>query len=85
MAQCVAFADQGASAPAVLVAAPEPCTSLVLMTPAEYSAVSQSPLNLTPEQGGAIGVAIMLVFAVAWGWRELERVISDDGVSSSTD
>jgi len=84
MAQCVAFADVGASAPA-LVAAPEPCSTFVLISPAEYSAVSQSPLNLTPEQGALIGSAILLTWAMAWGWRALEQVISDDGVSSQND
>jgi hypothetical protein len=85
MARCVAFASQGASAPDVLVAAPEPCSTFVLISPAEYSAVSQSPLNLTPEQGALIGSAILLTWAMAWGWRALEQVISDDGVSSQND
>lgn len=34
-----------------------------------------SPFALTSDEGGQIGVAIMLVWAVAWGIREIARLL----------
>jgi len=79
MAQCVAFADAGASAP-VLMAAPEPCTTFVLVTPAEYAAQSQNPFVLTPEDGLLVSAAIVGVWAAAFLWRAAIRALgTNDG------
>ena len=84
MAQCVSFADQGASAPAVLVAAPEPCTTFVLVTPAEYAAQASNPFVLTPEDGLLISAAIVGVWAAAFSWRAAIRALGTNDGDSST-
>jgi len=76
MAQCVAFAEAGASAP-VLVASPEPCTSLVLLTPGEYAAFASNPFNLSVEDGALIASAVVSVWVVAFCVRALIRVLHD--------
>ena len=72
MSQCVAFAASGA-----LVAATEPCTSLVILTPAELSAISVNPFVLTQEDGILLSGAICVVWGTAWAARAIRSVLSD--------
>ena len=62
----------------------EPCTSHVVLTPAEYAAMSQSPFNLSPEDGAAVGAAVVGVWAIAWAFRALYSVLRDGGEVSDT-
>jgi len=84
MAQCVAFASQGASAPDVLVAAPEPCSTFVLVTPAEYSAMALNPFILTPEDGLILSAAIVGVWSAAFAWRAAIRALGTNDGDTST-
>jgi len=84
MAQCVAFASQGASAPDVLVAAPEPCSTFVLVTPAEYAAQSQNPFVLSIEDGGLVSGAIGGVWLFAWALLAVRRALDTDGDPSNS-
>lgn len=70
MAQCVGF-DAGGS----LVQLPEPCTSFVLVTPAEYSAIAASPFYLTAEDGFLLGSAVVGVWAAAFAIRAAIRAL----------
>lgn len=80
MAQCVAF-DAGG----VLVASSaDPCTTLVVLTPAEYGAMSLAPFQLDTQAAGEIALAILGVWAVAWAFRMLIRTVNVDSVRSST-
>jgi hypothetical protein len=78
MAQCAAFVD------GVLTPMPEPCTALVLLTPAEYSALSQNPFILSPEDGLLLSGAVVGVWAAAFGVRAAIRALggNDDGETS---
>jgi hypothetical protein len=55
----------------------EACGGFVLMTPQEYAAVSTWFPPLTISEGIAIGSAVLLLFAVAFIFKVLRRVISD--------
>lgn len=78
MAQCVGFDPGG-----VLVALPEPCTSLVLLTPAEYAAMAASPFYLSSEDGFVLGSAIVGVWAAAFAIRAAVRAVgAADGPES---
>lgn len=78
MAQCVSFASQGASAPDVLVAAPDPCSTFVLVTPAEYSALSHNPFVLSLEDGALVSGAIGTVWGIAWALRAIRSALDSD-------
>ena len=41
--------------------------------------LSLAPLQLTPEEGAQIAVAILTVWAVGWGVRQLIRLIQTPG------
>lgn len=76
MSTCV-VAD---SATGVLsVTATDPCTTLVVMTPAEFVGLSASPLNLTPSDGAELAASILGVWAIAWALRSLARALNTDG------
>lgn len=78
MAQCAAFVD------GVLTPMPEPCTAFVLLTPAEYGALSQNPFFLSPEEGLLISAAVVGVWAAAFVVRALVRVLDgSDGITSN--
>jgi hypothetical protein len=78
MAQCAAFVD------GVLTPMPEPCTALVLLTPAEYGALSHNPFVLSPEDGLLISGAVVGVWAAAFAVRAAIRALGDhnDGETS---
>lgn len=82
MAQCAAVVMVGAQevlAPSIA----DPCTTFVLLTPTEYAGWQSSPLNLSPSDGLLLSAAIVGVWAAAFGWRALVRVLnSNDGDSS---
>lgn len=59
--------------------AADPCTTLLLVTPAEYTALSHNPFVLSVEDGLLISGAIAAIWAAAWAWRALARVLSSDG------
>jgi len=59
--------------------AADPCTSLVVLTPAEYSALAQNPFALSPEDGATVAAAVLGVWAIAWSFRALYDVVTDGG------
>lgn len=79
MAQCVQSVDVDGVAVLSPVTA-EPCTGLVVLTPAEYAHLSSSPFNLSIEDGFLVAGAVAAAWIGAWCWRALYRVLSDDGV-----
>lgn len=62
-----------------LVRAPGPCTSYVLVTPAEYASMASSPLSLSVEDGTALSAAILAVWGIAWAARAIVRALDVDG------
>lgn len=74
MAQCVSTAlVQGQT---VLVpVADSPCTSFVLVTPAEYESMSSNPFRLSLQDASLIAAAILGVWGIAVCWRELATFI----------
>lgn len=74
MAQCVVI-----SGGAVVESLADPCTGFVLVTPAEYSALSHNPFVLSVEDGLLISGAIAAVWAAAWAWKALAAVLRSDG------
>lgn len=71
MAHCVAAGVDGV----LSLSSVEPCTTFVIVTPAEYAAMSVNPFNLTPEDGTAISFAIVGVWVTALCIRALIRVV----------
>ena len=76
MAQCVAFDGNGF----LVAAASSPCTSLVVVTPAEYEVIASNPFRLTEAGGLELGLAITGVWVVAWCMRALYSVLLDRGL-----
>lgn len=79
MSQCVAFDASG-----YLVAAPDPCTTLVVITPAEYGAMAINPFVLSSEDGIAISGAICVVWGTAWALRAIRMALSDGDSTEET-
>lgn len=50
-------------------------TQFVLLTPGEYAWATESPFRLSAAEAGAVGAAILAVWAAAWGVRALVRAI----------
>ena len=46
--------------------------------------MSQSPFNLSPEDGAAVGAAVVGVWGIAWAFRALYSVLRDGGEVSDT-
>lgn len=74
MAQCVAIvtvAGQDVLAPV----ADDPCTTMVVVSPAEYGALSQNPFLLDAEDGMVWAVAIVGIWSAAYAWRAAMRAL----------
>ena len=73
MGLCVVEGSGGA----VTVQSPQPSDistcSMVLISGAEYQSAASSPWNLTLSEAGAIGGAIVIVWAAGWASRTLIR------------
>lgn len=74
MAQCVAFDANGV----LMSSTADPCTTMVVLTPAEYGAMSLAPFQLSLADGAQIGLAILSVWAVGWSFRMLIRAVDVD-------
>lgn len=78
MAQCVQVVNvNGADVLSPVTA--EPCTGLVVLTPAEYAHVSSNPFNLSNEDGVLIAGAVATVWIAAWCFKALIRTLNSDG------
>lgn len=75
MSQCVVINAGGQ----LETSTADPCTSLVVLTPAEYGALSANPFVLTPEDGLLISAAVVGVWAAAWSWKALVWTLKDHG------
>lgn len=75
MSQCV-----GIDASGFIVVDPSvTCTGLVILTPAEYSALSQNPFLLSIADGLLISGAIVAVWVSAWCIKAIASVLRSDG------
>lgn len=79
MSQCVVINTGGQ----LETSAADPCTTLVVLTPAEYGAMSANPFVLTPEDGLLISAAVVTVWAAAWSWKALVWTLKDHGEEGS--
>lgn len=70
MAQCVATVMVNGVAVLTPVDA-APCTTLVVVTPAEYEVMSSSPFNLSLTDGALIATAILGVWGIGYCWRSI--------------
>jgi hypothetical protein len=78
MAQCVAFAEVAGAQ--VLVRVDElPCTTAVVLTPAEYAHVANNPFALSLEDGATVAGAVASVWLLAWVLRAMVRALGSDG------
>lgn len=83
MAQCAAIVNvNGQALLAPVDTGDAPCTSLLLLTPAEYGVVSASPFNMTAEEGALLSVAIVGVWAVAFSWHAIRLALGSTGGDS---
>jgi hypothetical protein len=79
-----AFADAGAtraSYESLVLAAPgSSCSAsqLVVMSGAEYDQIATNPFNLSLSDGALVSVAVIGVWATAWAFRVLIRMIRED-------
>lgn len=78
MAQCVVVTTLSGT-DVLTPSSSDPCTGFVLLNPTEYSAWLVSPLNLSAADGLTLSVAILGVWAIAWGIRALARALNTDG------
>lgn len=77
MAQCITFDASGFA----VQSAADPCTTAVVLTPAEYGALAANPLNLSLEDGALLGGAIVGIWAAAFAFRAAIRALNADDVS----
>lgn len=49
---------------------------LVVFTAAESDKILSTPFNMTIEEGGQLGSAVLLVWAMAWSIRMIARILS---------
>lgn len=75
MPQCAVIAESGA----LVASAADPCTGLVVLTPAEYASLADNPFHLTPEQGTLIAAAVAGVWVIAWCAKAFVRALNSDG------
>lgn len=75
MAQCVVINAGGL----LEASTADPCTSLLLLNPAEYATLAANPLLLTAEDGAIVSAAILGAWATAWAVRSLYRLLYIDG------
>jgi hypothetical protein len=68
-----------------LVAATQPCTGLVVLTPSEFALITANPFVLSVEDGALVGGAIGAVWLLAWSFRAIRSVLSDSGASVEGD
>ena len=73
MAQCVVIVGD-----TLAPSAADPCTGFLVLTPAEYGVVANSPFNISAEDGAVLATAIVGVWAVAWAARALWLALGDD-------
>jgi hypothetical protein len=55
------------------------CTTLVVLTPAEYAAFSSNPFNLSYSDGALVSSAIVAVWGAAWVFKALILTLNSDG------
>lgn len=80
MAQCAVIATV-AGTDVLVPSSADPCTGLVVLTPAEYAAIAASPFVLSAEDGMVISVAIVGIWSAAYFWRSLRKSLGgNDGV-----
>lgn len=79
MAQCVVINESGA----LVASASDPCTGLVVLTPAEYSLMASSPFVLSVEDGALVSGAIGAVWLLAWSLRAIRQVLNPDNSEES--
>lgn len=77
MAQCVTVGDGGV----LQVSAADPCTTLVVVTPAEYAAQQSIFVPLSIDNGFDLGVAILGAWTVGFVFRILRKQIEDFNVT----
>lgn len=55
---------------------------VVLLSPGEYSQLANSPLNMSPADGAAVAGAVVMCWAVGYGFRMVIRVIRQTDIDS---
>lgn len=78
MAQCAQWVSTSVGT-VLTQASGDPCTSVVVMTPAEYAAMSSSPFNLSFEDAALVSGAVVAVWGAAWVFKALILTLKDDG------
>ncbi|UTH73570.1 hypothetical protein [Chromobacterium sp. IIBBL 290-4] len=77
MAICVVVNADGTMTPSN--ASPDQCTGYLMVTPQEFNSFTSANsffIPLTIEQGALIGAAILTVWATAFGFRVVSRMLS---------
>lgn len=80
MAQCVALGQADGLTVLTPVDVPE-CTSLVILTPAEHSALVDNPFRLSVEDGLLVSGAVSAVWVFAWAVRAVRKTLNPDSGS----
>ena len=57
---------------------PCPTGEILALQQSEFDAATVSPWNMTPVEAGQIGGAILLVWAGAWAFRTIVRLMAPD-------
>jgi len=79
MAQCAYIANvAGTDVLAADAAASGACSSLVVLSADEFANWQNNPLNLSAADGLTVSVAIVGVWAAAFGWRALVRTLNNN-------
>lgn len=82
MAQCVVVANVGGT-DVLTPSSADPCTGLIVLTPAEYGVFSTNPLMLSAADGAVISGAVAGVWIAAWCMRALYSVLrGSDGIDA---
>lgn len=85
MAQCASFIAvpiDGSSVSVLAQSTDSPCTTAVVLTPAEYGALSSNPFNLSMVDGALVSAAVVGVWGIGWAFRALTRTLDNGGDST---
>ncbi|MFZ4551887.1 MAG: hypothetical protein ACOYNB_08690 [Aquabacterium sp.] len=73
MAQCVAFVLVNG----VTVLSPveaTPCTTAVVLTPAEYELMASNPFRLGVDEAALLASAVLGVWGIGYCWRSIRKL-----------
>lgn len=84
MAECVTV-SQVSGVDVIVPSSEQPCTTALLLTPAEFAHITLNPFVLTIEDGLLLSGSIVGLWAIAWGIKAVVLTLRSSDESSTSD